>query len=111
MALRNTRQGDAATPPTARQLAEQHRRTAEVLLASGAKAGRLEAETRLAVLGTGHGVMALLPEQKVTNELLRRIVQALAPEPASNGTATESGELLDLPEISDETPTSYWRPS
>ena len=38
MALRNTRQGDAATPPTARQLAEQHRRTAEVLLASGAKA-------------------------------------------------------------------------
>jgi len=32
------------------------------------KGGQLEAETRLAVLGTGHGVMALLHEQKVTND-------------------------------------------
>ena len=46
-------------PPTVEQLIITHRRIAQAHLERAAKAGRLDAETRHATMGTGHAVMAL----------------------------------------------------
>lgn len=50
----------APPPPSLAAIQRRHQEIAEAELARAAKAGRLEAETRHATLGTGHAVLALL---------------------------------------------------
>lgn len=70
-----------APPPTPDQLQVQHVRNAVGFLQRAGKGGRLEAETRLATMGTGYAVLALFREQQKTNELLRQLIGAPPPAP------------------------------
>lgn len=65
-------------PPTVEELIVAHRRIAQAHLDRAAKAGRLDAETRHATLGTGHAVMALSYQMDL---LSRRFEVATAPPP------------------------------
>lgn len=50
----------APVPLTAEQRVARHEAAAEDLLVRAGKAGRVEAETRLAAMATAHAVLALL---------------------------------------------------
>lgn len=47
------------TPLTTAELISVHQKAAEALLARAGKAGRLEAETRLATMATAHATLAV----------------------------------------------------
>jgi hypothetical protein len=60
MPIFNKKSATPAPRPSLAAIQRRHQQLAENHLDRAAKAGRLEAETRLATLGTGHAVMALL---------------------------------------------------
>ena len=87
----------AAPPPTPDQLQVQHIRNAVGFLQRAGKGGRLEAETRLATMGTGYAVLALFREQQKTNELLRQLVGVPA-APTIETPPEDDDDELDIEE-------------